>query len=89
LLWPAFDAVWPTNGPGKVGGNFEPMGAWGLPFLNTLILLSSGVSCTWAHHDYCRQKQVIVRTPEEGRSQLIKGLIVTVALGFLSLHCRR
>ncbi|CAA9891769.1 Cytochrome c oxidase subunit III [Candidatus Methylobacter favarea] len=73
LLWPAFDATWPTNGPGKVGGDFEPMGAWGIPFLNTLILLSSGVTVTWAHHGLLANK----------RDQLIKGLIATVILGFL------
>ena len=73
LLWPAFEAAWPTNGPGKVGGDFEPMGTWGLPFLNTLILLTSGVSCTWAHHGLLTKK----------RDQLIKGLLATVALGFL------
>ncbi len=73
LLWPAFDAVWPTNGPGKVGGEFEPMGAWGLPFINTLLLLTSGVTCTWAHHGLLAKN----------RDQLIKGLLATVALGFL------
>ena len=73
ILWPAFEAVWPTNGPGKVGGEFEPMGAWGLPFLNTLILLTSGVTCTWAHHGLLAKN----------RDQLIKGLMATVALGFL------
>ena len=73
LLWPSFETAWPTNGPGKVGGDFEPMGAWGLPFLNTLILLTSGVTCTWAHHGLLAKK----------RDQLIKGLIATVALGFL------
>ncbi len=73
LLWPTFEAVWPTNGPGKVGGDFEPMGTWGLPFLNTLILLTSGVSCTWAHHGLLTKN----------RSQLIKGLMATVGLGFL------
>lgn len=73
LLWPSFEAIWPTNGPGKVGGEFEPMGAWGLPFLNTLILLTSGVSCTWAHHGLLAKK----------RDQLIKGLAVTVGLGLL------
>ena len=72
-LWPAFEAVWPTNGPGDIGGEFEPMGTWGLPFLNTLILLTSGVTCTWAHHGLLAKK----------RDQLIKGLIATVALGFL------
>jgi cytochrome c oxidase subunit 3 len=73
LLHSAYQATWPTNGPGNVGGKFEPMSAWGLPFLNTLILLTSGVSCTWAHHGLLAKK----------RDQLIKGLIVTVALGFL------
>ncbi|MFI3218534.1 MAG: cytochrome c oxidase subunit 3 [Methylococcales bacterium] len=73
LLHSAYQATWPTNGPGDVGGKFEPMSAWGLPFLNTLILLSSGVSCTWAHHGLLAKN----------RDQLIKGLIVTVALGFL------
>ncbi|HHQ13391.1 MAG TPA: cytochrome c oxidase subunit 3, partial [Chromatiales bacterium] len=50
LLWPDFEAAWPTNGPGNIGGEFEPMGAWGLPALNTVILLSSGVTITIAHH---------------------------------------
>ncbi len=72
-LWPAFEAMWPTNGPGEIGGEFEPMGTWGLPFLNTLILLTSGVTCTWAHHGLLAKN----------RDQLIKGLIATVTLGFL------
>ena len=83
LLWPDFVASWPTNGPKALGvdasgaritgAEFEPMGAWGLPFLNTLILLTSGVTCTWAHHGLLAKN----------RDQLIKGLIATVALGFL------
>jgi len=73
VLWPAFEAVWPTNGPGNVGGDFEEMGAFGLPFLNTLILLTSGVTCTWAHHGLLAKN----------RDQLIKGLAATVGLGFL------
>ena len=72
-LWSGFESVWPTNGPGKVGGEFEPMGAMGLPFLNTLLLLSSGVTCTWAHHGLLAKN----------RDQLIKGLLATVGLGFL------
>ncbi len=73
MLWPSFEYVWPTNGPGNVGGAFEPMGAFGLPLLNTLILLTSGVTCTWAHHGLLANN----------RSQLIKGLALTVGLGFL------
>ncbi|MEZ5478702.1 MAG: cytochrome c oxidase subunit 3 [Thiolinea sp.] len=72
-LWSSFQAVWPTNGPAAVGGEFEPMPAWGLPALNTLILLTSGATVTWAHH----------ALKENNRKQLIQGLAATVALGFL------
>ena len=50
ILWPAFSAGWPSNGPASIGGHFEIVPAWGLPLLNTLILLSSGVTVTIAHH---------------------------------------
>ena len=75
LLWPAFDAMWPTNGPGDVGGEFQTMGPWGIPAINTLILLSSGVTVTWAHWGLKLGK----------RGQLILGLLATVALGFIFL----
>jgi len=75
LLWPAFEAVWPTNGPADVGGVYHPMGAWGIPAINTLILLSSGVTVTWAHWGL----------KKDDRTQLILGLMATVALGFLFL----
>ena len=75
LLWPAFEAVWPTNGPGAVGGDFTMMGPWGIPAINTLILLSSGVTVTWAHWGL----------KKADRTQLILGLMATVALGFLFL----
>ncbi len=73
LLWEGFTAAWPTNGPGEVGGEYEPMAAWGLPALNTLILLTSGVTVTWAHH----------ALKKDNRKHLIMGLALTVALGFL------
>jgi cytochrome c oxidase subunit 3 len=75
LLWSGFEAVWPTNGPGAVGGEYTPMGAWGIPAINTLILLSSGVTITWAHWGL----------KKGDRTQLILGLMATVALGFLFL----
>jgi cytochrome c oxidase subunit 3 len=49
-LWPNFSPAWPTNGPGDVGGHFSTMEPWGIPLLNTLLLLSSGVTITIAHH---------------------------------------
>ncbi len=78
MLWPDFEAHWPTNGPGEIGGEFETMGAFGLPLLNTLLLLSSGVTCTWAHHGLLAGH----------RDQLIKGLAATVGLGFLFVICQ-
>ncbi len=73
FLWPSFEAIWPTNGPGMRGGEFEAMSAWGLPALNTLILLSSGGTVTWAHWGLLANN----------RAQLMKGLAATVGLGFL------
>jgi len=76
FLWNTFKDAWPTNGPGHVGGfedgKFEPMKAWGVPAINTLILLSSGGTVTWAHWGLLAGN----------RGQLIKGLIATVVLGF-------
>ena len=56
VLWPDFKAVWPSSGVGITGspaGIVEPfttMGPWPIPTINTLLLLSSGVTLTIAHH---------------------------------------
>ena len=73
ILWEGYTAMWPTNGPGEVGGEYERMAAWGLPALNTLILLTSGATVTWAHH----------ALKQDNRKHLVMGLALTVALGFL------
>ena len=73
VLWPQFENIWPSNGPTNVGGDFTLMKAGGIPALNTLILLTSGLTVTWAHHGL----------KEQNRNQLILGLIATVLLGFL------
>ena len=56
VLWPDFRAIWPSSGVGVTGspaGIVEPfttMGPWPLPTINTLLLLTSGVTLTIAHH---------------------------------------
>jgi len=50
LLWRDFETAWPTNGPANVGGEFEVIPAFGLPAINTALLLTSGVTITIAHH---------------------------------------
>ena len=73
ILWPHFENIWPSNGPANIGGDFTSMRATGIPAMNTLILLTSGLTVTWAHHGLKENK----------RKQLINGLIATVFLGFL------
>ena len=54
ILWPQYEAAWPTNGPGHVGGlangSFDPMAPTPIPAINTAILLTSGFTVTMAHH---------------------------------------
>lgn len=61
--------VWPPQGASPV----EPLDPWALPLLNTLILLLSGTTVTWAHH--------AVQT--NNQKGLVSGLIVTIVLGIL------
>lgn len=75
-LWPHFQAIWPLLSmpdPSKYLPIKEVIGAWGVPFLNTIILLASGATLTWAHHGL----------KHNNRKQLVNGLLVTVILGFL------
>ncbi len=76
LLWDGFSAAWPSNGPGAVGGAYQTIPAWGLPLLNTLILLTSGVTVTIAHHALKGGR----------RKQLLVFLGLTVLLGALFLY---
>lgn len=59
-------------------GMFPPEGtktldAWDVPFINTLILLLSGTTVTWAHHALL----------EGNNKDVVKGLLFTVILGVI------
>ena len=73
LLYPDFDPTWPSQGPGEMGGEMTPMGPWGIPAINTLLLLSSGATITWAHWGL----------KVDNNKQLVNGLIATIVLGLL------
>ena len=62
----AIEGTWPPPG-------VQPFDPWDLPFLNTLILLMSGVTVTWAHH----------ALREGDRRGTLQGLGLTIILGLI------
>jgi cytochrome c oxidase subunit 3 len=76
LLWTGYEASWPTNGPGEIGGDYEVMGPFGLPLINTAILLTSSVTVTIAHHALIAGKRGILTT----------FLALTFLLGFFFVY---
>ena len=75
VLWSNFESAWPTNGPAGIGGDFDIIPAFGIPAINTLILLSSGGTVTLAHWALLKGQ----------RGRLIFWLAATVALGMYFL----
>ena len=81
VLWPDFKAVWPSSGVGFTGSPagivepFQTMGPWPIPTINTLLLLSSGVTLTIAHHALIAGK----------RAKCIGFMWLTVLLGITFL----
>jgi cytochrome c oxidase subunit 3 len=82
FFWAWFNfALYPDHVAGNTSGVWPPAGTltfdpFHIPFLNTLILLLSGTTITWAHHSLL----------EGNRRGLIAGLGITVLLG-LSFTC--
>lgn len=78
LLWPNYVPEWPllnNPDPQQFPGAHEPMGWLGLPLINTILLLSSSVTVTFAHHGI----------KENNRQKLVLWLGLTVALGIAFL----
>ena len=63
-LWVISDGVWPPKG-------IETFDPWDIPFMNTLILLLSGTTVTWAHYAITQNDQ---------RNSVL-ALAITVVLG--------
>lgn len=78
LLWPNFKAVWPllvNPNPELFIGPKAVIPTWGIPAINTLLLLSSAVMLTWSHW----------ALKKDNRIQTILGLVLTIALGGIFL----
>jgi cytochrome c oxidase subunit III len=74
FFWAYFDAsLFPKEAVGFTWppANIRAFNPFELPLLNTLILLSSGVTVTWAHH----------ALREGDRTGMLQGLALTILLG--------
>ena len=67
--------VWPPKG-------IQPLDIWGLPLVNTLLLLSSGVTITLAHH------AILKATNYHQHRIFAKHLLATIILGITFLICQ-
>ncbi len=83
-FWAYFDAAWfpaaaeqfarvEATGGVWPPASITPFDPWHLPLLNTLVLLTSGTTLTWAHH-------ALIHGDRQG---MIRGLWVTIILGLL------
>ena len=81
LFYPGFSGEWPminTPDPSRFPGANEPMGWYGLPLVNTILLVTSSFTVTLAHHGI----------NEGNRRKLVGWLSATVALGIVFLVCQ-
>jgi cytochrome c oxidase subunit 3 len=83
IVWPNFQATWPllkNPDPNNYVGPESVMGAWGIPAINTIILLTSGVTITIAHWAILKSRRAIMLVSQ----------FATIALGiaflFLQAH---
>jgi heme/copper-type cytochrome/quinol oxidase subunit 3 len=71
----AIGCVWPPQ-------SIQPLDVWGLPLVNTILLLSSGVTITFAH------RAILSGDSYTKMLTFIKFLLITIILGFVFLCCQ-
>ena len=79
LLWPEFEATWPlmTNpDPEAFPGPSALISPWGIPLLNTALLVTSSATITIAHH----------ALKDGAREKLTLWLAATIGLGLVFLY---
>ena len=64
--WPTQKSSWPPLG-------IKTLDPWNIPFLNTMVLLLSGTTITWAHYELINSN----------KKAMIKALGITITLGFI------
>lgn len=63
VLWPQFSDVWPLLANPNAAAYIAPksvMEAWGIPAINTAILLTSGVTVTIAHFSLIKDRRTLM-----------------------------
>ena len=81
MLWPGFEYSWPllqNPDPKVFPGPQDVIGPWGLPLINTILLITSSFTLTFAHH--------ALRRNQRGPLKLWLGLTLLLGFAFLVLQ---
>jgi cytochrome c oxidase subunit 3 len=81
LVWPDYVPQWPlldNPNPEQFAAPDGVIGPWGLPLINTLLLVTSSFTVTFAHHAINHGE----------RKKIVGWLVATIALGLAFLVCQ-
>lgn len=81
MLWEGFNATWPllqNPDPEAFPGPKEIIGPWGLPLINTILLVTSSITVTIAHHALKKDNRTKVK--------IWLAATIVLALGFLAFQ---
>ncbi len=80
LIWPSFQSAWPLFKNPAFAGPKSVMEAWGIPAINTLILLTSGVTITIAHWALLKSRRAIMLVSQF--ATILLGVLFLILQGF-------